>query len=207
MFQGEPLAPAAVAQLQKQRQQLVQQLGAYEETNRALRALLRDRHDEEASCARLADQRDMLLGRLAATDGDGEVRGRGRGGEGRGGEGRGARLADQRDMLLGRLTATDGDGEVRGRRRGGEGRGARLADQRDMLLGRLAATDGDGEVRGRGEWRGSEGRGGEGSPTGRPEGHAAGPAGCHRRGQGGEGEGEEGRGGDGRGGQGRAEQR
>ena len=56
------------AVLTKQKELLMERLADFEETNRALRQLLRERHEDESANARLAEQRDVLLRKLKETE-------------------------------------------------------------------------------------------------------------------------------------------
>ena len=52
----------------------MERLADFDVTNRALRALLRDRHEQEAAGVRLAEQRDLLLKKLSETEDRVQVR-------------------------------------------------------------------------------------------------------------------------------------
>lgn len=54
--------------LTKQKDLLLERIGDFEASNRMLRKMLRDRHEEEADSARLAEQRDLLLKKLSETE-------------------------------------------------------------------------------------------------------------------------------------------
>ena len=54
--------------LARQKELLVERLADFEATNRALRRMLRERHEEEAAGGRLAEQRDLLLRKLSETE-------------------------------------------------------------------------------------------------------------------------------------------
>ena len=56
------------AMLAKQKELLMERLHDFESTNRALRRLLRDRHEQEAAGLRLSEQRDILLRKLSETE-------------------------------------------------------------------------------------------------------------------------------------------
>ena len=56
------------AMLARQKELLIERLADFEATNRALRRMLRDRHEEEAAGGRLAEQRDLLLRKLSETE-------------------------------------------------------------------------------------------------------------------------------------------
>ena len=56
------------AMLAKQKELLLDRLADFESTNRALRRMLRQRHQEEADGLRLAEQRDLLLRKLSETE-------------------------------------------------------------------------------------------------------------------------------------------
>ena len=56
------------AMLSKQKSLLMERLTDFETTNRTLRHLLRDRHEQEAAGLRLGEQRDLLLRKLSETE-------------------------------------------------------------------------------------------------------------------------------------------
>ena len=56
------------AMLAKQKELLMQRLTDFEATNRGLRKMLRDRHEQEATALRLSEQRDLLLKKLTETE-------------------------------------------------------------------------------------------------------------------------------------------
>ncbi|KAG9335363.1 hypothetical protein JZ751_005285 [Albula glossodonta] len=55
-------------QLSRQKDLMLQKLETFEETNRALRRLLREQHGREVDTARLSEQRDVILKKLADTE-------------------------------------------------------------------------------------------------------------------------------------------
>ena len=54
--------------LNKQKELLLERLTEFEFTNRSLRRMLRERHEEEANSMRLREQRDLLLLKLRETE-------------------------------------------------------------------------------------------------------------------------------------------
>ena len=54
--------------MQRQRESLLERLTEFEATNRTLRAMLRERHEQEANAGRVAEQRDLLLKKLTETE-------------------------------------------------------------------------------------------------------------------------------------------
>uniref|UniRef100_A0A8C5Q2N4 Outer dense fiber protein 2 n=1 Tax=Leptobrachium leishanense TaxID=445787 RepID=A0A8C5Q2N4_9ANUR len=54
--------------LTRQKEILLQKLSTFEETNRALRTLLKDQHSRESEIQRLLDQKDLLLKKLSEAD-------------------------------------------------------------------------------------------------------------------------------------------
>ena len=62
------------ATMQRQRESLLERLTEFEATNRTLRAMLRERHEQEANAGRVAEQRDLLLKKLTETETRLEVR-------------------------------------------------------------------------------------------------------------------------------------
>lgn len=54
--------------MQRQRESLLDRLNDFEATNRTLRAMLRERHEQEASAGRVVEQRDLLLKKLTETE-------------------------------------------------------------------------------------------------------------------------------------------
>ena len=71
--QEKRLSQHDMASMSAQRQALLDRLADFEATNRTLRAMLRERHEEEAACLRLAEQRDLLLKKLTETEARVEV--------------------------------------------------------------------------------------------------------------------------------------
>ena len=71
--QEKRLSQHDMAGMSAQRQALLDRLADFEATNRTLRAMLRERHEEEAACLRLAEQRDLLLKKLTETEARVEV--------------------------------------------------------------------------------------------------------------------------------------
>ena len=68
------LTSADQARLAKQKEAFLDTMADFESTNRTLRRLLRDQHRLEASGLRLSEQRDILMRKLAESDGANEVR-------------------------------------------------------------------------------------------------------------------------------------
>lgn len=68
--QEKRMTSADFAMLTKQKDLLMDRLGDFEGTNRALRRMLRDRHEQEAAALRLSEQRDVLLKKLTETEED-----------------------------------------------------------------------------------------------------------------------------------------
>ena len=60
--------------LAKQKELLMQRLADFESTNRTLRRMLRERHEQEAASLRLSEQRDLLLTKLSETEDTVQVR-------------------------------------------------------------------------------------------------------------------------------------
>ena len=56
------------AVMAKQKELLMQRFADFEESNRSLRRILRDRHQEESAKLRIGEQRDILLRKLAETE-------------------------------------------------------------------------------------------------------------------------------------------
>ncbi len=62
------MSTADSAMLAKQKELLMDRLTDFEETNRTLRRMLRERHEQEAANMRLSEQRDLLLKKLSETE-------------------------------------------------------------------------------------------------------------------------------------------
>ena len=74
LFQEQRLSQQDFVTMQRQRESLLKRLADFEATNRTLREMLRERHEEEASAGRIAEQRDLLLKKLTETETRLEVR-------------------------------------------------------------------------------------------------------------------------------------
>ena len=59
--------------LTKQKDLLLERLADFESTNRTLRRMLRERHEQEAAGLRLSEQRDVLLKKLTETEDENQV--------------------------------------------------------------------------------------------------------------------------------------
>ena len=66
--QEKQLSSTDSQMLNKQKELLLERLMEFELTNRSLRRMLRERHEEEANSMRLREQRDLLLLKLRETE-------------------------------------------------------------------------------------------------------------------------------------------